>query len=85
MAPFGACFSSKGIVSTNTGPDVPYIDLVLASKKYLRFYGANSMVEANKKDALCFAFVDGGSKPKTSIVLGGHQLENYLIEFDLVS
>ncbi|KAE9451867.1 hypothetical protein C3L33_16235, partial [Rhododendron williamsianum] len=33
--------------------------------------------------ALCLGLVDGGAKPRTSVVLGGHQLENYLVEFDL--
>ncbi|XP_059632567.1 probable aspartic proteinase GIP2 [Cornus florida] len=86
VKPFGACFSSKTIMaSTRTGPAVPTIDLVLQSKSiYWRVYGANSMVKAGK-DVLCLGFVDGGSNPRTSIVLGGHQLENNLIEFDLAS
>ncbi|XP_059630148.1 probable aspartic proteinase GIP2 [Cornus florida] len=86
VAPFGACFSSKTVlVSTNTGPPVLTIDLVLQSKtKYWRIYGANSMVKVGK-DVLCLGFEDGGSNPITSIVLGGHLLENYLLEFDLAS
>ncbi|KAK3031182.1 hypothetical protein RJ639_035339 [Escallonia herrerae] len=32
MAPFGACFSSKGIVSTRGGPVMPPIDLVLQNE-----------------------------------------------------
>lgn len=87
IAPFGACFSSKSIAKSQTGPVVPYIDLVLPNKQQWRFYGANSMVEA-QKGVLCLAFVDGGGsrlKPLTSIVVGAHQMENYVIEFDLVS
>ncbi|KAA8527556.1 hypothetical protein F0562_034729 [Nyssa sinensis] len=85
VAPFGACFSSNTIASNQTGPTVPTIDLVLQSKSvYWRIYGANSMVEVNK-DVLCLAFVDGGSKPRTSVILGGHQLEDNLLEFDLIS
>ncbi|KAK2966875.1 hypothetical protein RJ640_028885 [Escallonia rubra] len=85
VAPFGACFSSKTIASSQTGPAVPVIHLQLQSKSmYFRIYGANSMVEV-EKDVLCLGFVDGGSNPTTSVVLGGHQLENYLLEFDLAS
>ena len=85
VAPFGACFSSKTIASTMTGPVVPTIDLVLQSKSvYWRIYGANSMVKV-KENVLCLGFVDGGSKPRTSIVIGGHQLEDNMLEFDLAS
>ncbi|KAK1351737.1 Basic 7S globulin [Heracleum sosnowskyi] len=84
VAPFGACFKASSVTKSQTGPVVPYIDIGLAGKQHWRFYGANSMVSV-KKDVLCLAFVDGGSKPRTSVVIGGHQMEEYLIEFDLVS
>ncbi|KAK1396616.1 Basic 7S globulin 2 small subunit [Heracleum sosnowskyi] len=87
VAPFGSCFSSKTIANSQTGPVVPYIDIGLAGNDHnWRFYDANSMVPVNK-DVMCLAFVDAGSKPKsrTSIVIGGYQTENYVIEFDLVS
>ncbi|KAK7848524.1 basic 7s globulin, partial [Quercus suber] len=85
VAPFGACFSSKTIASTITGPAVPIIDLVLQSKSvHWRIYGANSMVKV-KENVLCLGVVDGGSKPRTSIVIGGHQLEDNMLEFDLAS
>ncbi|POO02268.1 Aspartic peptidase [Trema orientale] len=88
VAPFGACFSSKSVAWTKAGPGVPVIDLELegngtssTSVKW-RIHGANSMLEA-KKDVLCLGFVDGGSKPIASIVIGGLQLEDNLLEFDL--
>ncbi|KAK1371964.1 Aspartic peptidase [Heracleum sosnowskyi] len=84
VAPFGACYKAKTIAKSQTGPVVPYIDIGLAGNTHWRFYGANSMV-AVKKDVLCLAFVDAGILPRTSIVIGGHQMENYLIEFDHVS
>ncbi|CAI9298072.1 unnamed protein product [Lactuca saligna] len=85
VAPFGACFDSKTAPNTITGPAVPNIDLVLeGSNVRMRLYGANSMVEA-KKNVICLAFIDGGVEPTTSIVLGGHQLENYVLEFDLTA
>ncbi|KAK1371947.1 Extracellular dermal glycoprotein [Heracleum sosnowskyi] len=85
VAPFGACYNAKSIAKSQTGPVVPYIDINLAGgKQHWRFYGANSMVSVNK-DVLCLAFVDRASNPRTSVVIGGHQMENYLIEFDLVT
>ncbi|KAJ7954944.1 Basic 7s globulin [Quillaja saponaria] len=59
---FGACFDSRTIANTITGPAVPNIDLVLQNENvYWRICGANSMVKV-KKNVLCLAFVDGGSE-----------------------
>lgn len=80
VAPFGACFSSKSI-ENNT--KVPPIDLVLQSTKvYWRIFAANSMVQVNK-DVVCLGFVDGGDRLTTSIVIGGHQIEDNFLLFDL--
>ncbi|OMO85359.1 Peptidase A1 [Corchorus olitorius] len=85
VAPFGLCFSSKTIRTSGTGPAVPAIDLVLESSRApWRIYGHNSMVQVNK-NVMCLGFVDGGSKPRTSIVIGGHQMEDNILEFDLAS
>ncbi|KAL7587407.1 probable aspartic proteinase GIP2 [Lactuca sativa] len=85
VAPFVECFDSRTVPNTITGPAVPNIDLVLeGSTVRMRLYGANSMVKA-KKNVICLAFFDGGISPTTSIVLGGHQLENYILEFDLTA
>ncbi|WOH12884.1 hypothetical protein DCAR_0832393 [Daucus carota subsp. sativus] len=83
VAPFGACFDSKKIGTAYSGPAVPTIDLVLQSKDvYWRIYGANSMVQVSK-DVSCLGFVDGGVDSRTSIVIGGHQVEENLLEIDL--
>ncbi|CAN0886887.1 Probable aspartic proteinase GIP2 [Linum grandiflorum] len=85
VAPFDLCFNSTAIGKTRVGPGVPPIDLVLQSSTVIwRIFGANSMVEV-KKDVLCLGFVDGGVNPRTSIVIGGHQLEDNLLQFDLAS
>ncbi|KAJ6911753.1 hypothetical protein NC652_022130 [Populus alba x Populus x berolinensis] len=85
VAPFGACFNSTNIGSTRVGPPVPQIDLVLQSSKvFWRIFGANSMVQV-KSDVMCLGFVDGGLNPRTSIVIGGYQLENNLLQFDLAT
>ncbi|GJW54842.1 basic 7S globulin-like protein [Tanacetum coccineum] len=85
VAPFGACFDSKTASKTTTGPGVPDIDIVLPGNAVLvnlKLSGSNIMVEV-KKNVICLAIIDGGAEPRTSIVLGGHQLENRLLEFDL--
>ncbi|KAK1371945.1 Basic 7S globulin [Heracleum sosnowskyi] len=83
IAPFGACYESKSIARSQTGPVVPYVDIGLAGNTHWRFYGANSMVSVNN-DVLCLAFV-GAPFTSSSIVIGTHQMENYLLEFDLNS
>lgn len=85
VAPFGACFSSKDISTAYTGPAVPKIDLVLQKKDvYWRIFGGNSMVSVSN-DVMCLGFVDGGKNPRTSIVIGGRQVEENLLEFDIAS
>ncbi|EYU20616.1 hypothetical protein ABFS82_08G087700 [Erythranthe guttata] len=89
VAPLGACFVLKTVTSSKTGPQVPTIDLVMNKKKgvFWRFYGSNSMVRVSK-DVTCLAFVEGGinvSGPTTSIEVGGYQMENHLLEFDVAS
>ncbi|KAF8394449.1 hypothetical protein HHK36_020657 [Tetracentron sinense] len=85
VAPFGACFSSNSIVSTRVGPSVPLMDLVLQRESvYWRIFGVNSMVKVSD-GVSCLGFVDGGLNPETSIVIGGYQLENNLLQFDIAT
>ena len=65
------------------GPEVPAIDLVLQSKMVKwRIYGRNSMVQVSN-EVMCLGFLDGGLNLKSSITLGGQQLEDVLLHFDL--
>lgn len=83
VSPFGLCFNSTSLGSTRVGPAVPQIDLVLQNKDvFWRIFGANSMVQVSV-DVLCLGFVDGGVDVRTSIVIGGHQIEDNLLQFDL--
>ncbi|PWA61990.1 Aspartic peptidase [Artemisia annua] len=84
VAPFGACFSSMNISRTSRGPIVPSIDLVLQSRNIWRIFGANSMVAVNK-DVMCLGFVQARANLTTTIpiVIGGHQIEDNLLQFDL--
>ncbi|KAL4024930.1 hypothetical protein IC575_013303 [Cucumis melo] len=47
-------------------------------------FGANSMVLVND-EVLCLGFVDGGVEAKTAVVIGAHQIEDNLLEFDLAT
>lgn len=78
IAPFGLCFSTKV-----EGLNVPSIDLVLQSEMVKwRIYESNSMVKVSD-EVMCLGFLDGGVNQKASIVIGGHQLEDNLLEFNL--
>ncbi|XP_057780541.1 probable aspartic proteinase GIP1 [Salvia miltiorrhiza] len=82
VGPFSVCFEADKVPTTSVGPVVPAIDLVFPrSKNFWRIHGSNSMVRM--KNAWCLGFVDGGGEPRTSVVIGGHQIEDNLLQFDL--
>ncbi|KAF5930036.1 hypothetical protein HYC85_030909 [Camellia sinensis] len=88
VKPFSVCYGAADVLSTRVGPAVPTVDLVMQSDDvFWRIFGANSMVRIKKKDAdvWCLGFVDGGANPRTSIVIGGLQMEDNLLEFDVGS
>ncbi|RZC67025.1 hypothetical protein C5167_010710 [Papaver somniferum] len=81
VAPFGVCFDSKNMISTRLGALVPEINLVLHTDRVVwRIFGSNSMVRVSDKVS-CLGFVDGGNE--ACLVIGGYQLENNLLEFNL--
>ncbi|KAG2300132.1 hypothetical protein Bca52824_036604 [Brassica carinata] len=81
-APFKHCFE-EGASGKTMDVSVMEIGLPGNGKEVRwRFQGANMVVRVSET-VICLAFVDGGKKPTESMVIGTHQLENYLIEFDL--
>ncbi|CDO98999.1 unnamed protein product [Coffea canephora] len=83
VAPFGICFRSERLEANRDASNVPIIDLVLQSEMVKwRIEGRNSFVQVNDK-VMCLGFLDGGSSSKASVVLGGYQLEDNLVEFKL--
>ncbi|GAB4835849.1 hypothetical protein Ancab_000765 [Ancistrocladus abbreviatus] len=85
VAPFEVCFSTKPRDEFPYRPAMPTIDLVLQTKEvFWRIFETNSMVPVSE-DVTCLGFLDGGSNPKASIVIGGHLLEDNLLQFDLES
>ncbi|KAJ6696982.1 hypothetical protein OIU85_003353 [Salix viminalis] len=88
VKPFGACYPASAVKNTQMGPAVPIIELVLDRQDVVwKMFGSNSMVRVTKKsvDLWCLGFVDGGGIDGPSIVIGGHQLEDNLLQFDLQS
>ncbi|XP_062108443.1 probable aspartic proteinase GIP2 [Humulus lupulus] len=83
VAPFGLCFDSKSIKETQLGPLVPDIELGLQSEMVRwNFHGRNLMVKMSD-EVMCLGFVDGGLNSGVSIVLGGYQLEDMVLHFDV--
>ncbi|CAK8571904.1 unnamed protein product [Lathyrus sativus] len=85
FAPFEFCYSFDNLPGTPLGAAVPTIELVLQNENVVwKMFGANSMVNIND-EVLCLGFVNGGENPRSSIVIGGYQLENHLVQFDLAA
>lgn len=82
VKPFGLCFNATHVGSTRVGPTFPPIELVLQNGVVWTVFSGNSLKRMGG-DALCLAFVNGGRRPKASIVIGLHQIEDNLLEFDL--
>ncbi|KAF8038735.1 hypothetical protein BT93_B1322 [Corymbia citriodora subsp. variegata] len=83
IPPFPACYERARFSSTRLGPGVPFIEFVMQDEDTVwTIFGANSMVEA-RPEILCLAFIDGGSQPKDPIVIGAHQFEDNLLQFDV--
>ncbi|XP_052180520.1 gamma conglutin 1-like [Diospyros lotus] len=81
--PFRLCYKAAELPRTSTGPRVPNVEFVLHRPDVVwRVLGANSMVEA-RPGVMCLAIVDGGLNPRAPIVIGAHQLEDNLLQFDL--
>ncbi|XP_057484535.1 probable aspartic proteinase GIP1 [Actinidia eriantha] len=86
VKPFEVCYSADDVLSTRMGPAVPTVDLVMQNDgAFWRIFGANSMVRIGSKDEdlWCLGFLDGGAHPRASIVIGGLQMEDNLLQFDL--
>ena len=83
VAPFGLCFDSKTVYNTQLGPHVPDIELGLQSEMVRwRFHGRNLMVKVSD-EVMCLGLLDGGLNSGVSIVLGGYQLEDMVLHFDV--
>jgi hypothetical protein len=87
VAPFELCYRSILLGNTRLGYAVPDIALVLEGGKSWTFVGSSSMVDVNGQTA-CLAFVEmkgvkAGDPAAAAAVVGGFQMENHLLQFDL--
>ncbi|KAI5656729.1 hypothetical protein M9H77_25522 [Catharanthus roseus] len=83
VEPFELCF--KDLPDTQVGPSSPFIDIIFHSEFIgWRIYGANSMVKVGK-NVFCLGFLDGGENNEIGMIIGAHQMENNLFQFDLVN
>ncbi|KAI3948158.1 hypothetical protein MKX01_014757 [Papaver californicum] len=84
VKPFGACFDSSTMVTSYPeGLVVLQVNLVLTNDVVWRVVGSKSSLKYVADNVLCLGFIDGGFKARTSIVIGGHQLQDNLVEFDI--
>ncbi|CAO2837108.1 unnamed protein product [Amaranthus hypochondriacus] len=83
IAPFKVCVDPRTFPGSRGSDGVPWIHFELAgASQPWTLIGGNSFVPV-KKDVSCLAIMDGGNKPRTSIVIGGYQLEDNLVQIDL--
>ncbi|XP_011079830.1 basic 7S globulin-like [Sesamum indicum] len=88
VKPFNVCYNADEVMSTRIGPAVPTVDFVLQDDDVIwRIFGWNSMFRIFRDgvDLYCLGFLDGGPNPRSSIVIGGHQMDDNLLQFDLQS
>ncbi|CAL4952800.1 unnamed protein product [Urochloa decumbens] len=87
VGPFELCYNSTMLENTRNGYAVPEISFVFEDGKRWTFVGSNSMVHVDGQTA-CFAFVEmkgvkAGDPNAAVVVVGGFQMENHLLQFDL--
>uniref|UniRef100_A0A0E0M1G7 Peptidase A1 domain-containing protein n=1 Tax=Oryza punctata TaxID=4537 RepID=A0A0E0M1G7_ORYPU len=89
VAPFELCYDRSKMESSAIAGEliVPVVELYVQSEVKSKVApwmvrGVNLMVRAGD-EALCLAVVDGGVAPETSVVIGGHMMEEILLVFDL--
>ncbi|KAM3354017.1 hypothetical protein ACQJBY_024933 [Aegilops geniculata] len=87
VAPFDMCYRASELTMTSVGYAVANIDLMLDGGQNWTLAGASSLVQVNDQ-TVCFAFVQTDSSvpahaESPAVILGGHQLENNLLIFDL--
>lgn len=75
VAPFELCYTSE--------VELPAVDLALQSEMVRwRIQGRNLIVDVGG-GVRCLGILDGGSSPVSPIIMGGLQLEDFVLDFDL--
>ncbi|CAN8255870.1 unnamed protein product [Cochlearia groenlandica] len=85
VEPFKDCFDARTAAAAGK---LPVIEIGMPGRTLevkWRFDGANTVVKVTDM-VMCFAFFDGGNDPnKEVIVLGTHQLQDYMLEFNFIT
>ncbi|CAM0884793.1 unnamed protein product [Alopecurus aequalis] len=87
VAPFGLCYDARTLVDMHSGYMVPSVTLALDGGKNWTMAGSNSMVNV-KQGTACLAFVEmkgvkSGDGNAPAVIVGGFQMENTVLQFDL--
>ncbi|XP_020150245.1 chitinase CLP-like [Aegilops tauschii subsp. strangulata] len=87
VAPFELCYDTRSLANTRTGYWVPDISLALEGGMNYSMNGLLSMVNV-PGGAACLAFaemkgVKAGDGSAPAVIIGGFQMENVLLEFDM--
>ncbi|KAL6613840.1 hypothetical protein ACP70R_036110 [Stipagrostis hirtigluma subsp. patula] len=86
VTPFEMCYQVSALGSTRLGFGVANIDLMLDGGRNWTLPGGSSLAQVDEQTA-CFAFLEMGSATAVpgspAVILGGFQLENHLLLFDL--
>lgn len=87
VAPFELCYDARKLANTLSGYLVPSVTLALDGGKKWTMTGTHSMVDV-KRGTACLAFVEmkgvkAGDGNAPAVILGGFQLENFVLQFDL--
>ncbi|PHT93015.1 hypothetical protein T459_00897 [Capsicum annuum] len=83
VQPFKTCFDSTYIGMSRLGYNAPKIDIVLHKPNvYWTITGANSLVKVSEK-VICLPFVERNQTFGQAIAIGGYQMQDILVEFDL--
>ncbi|OIT19392.1 PREDICTED: basic 7S globulin-like [Nicotiana attenuata] len=83
VQPFTTCFNSRDVGMSRLGYSAPEINFVLHKQNvHWKITGANSLVEVSG-DVICLAFVERRQESGQSVIVGGFQMQDNLIEFDL--
>uniref|UniRef100_A0A0E0JTE4 Peptidase A1 domain-containing protein n=1 Tax=Oryza punctata TaxID=4537 RepID=A0A0E0JTE4_ORYPU len=86
VKPFEMCYQASALGTTRLGFAVANIDLMLGGGRNWTLPGGSSLVQVNEQ-TVCYAFLEMGTSPAVAdspaIVIGGFQMENNLLLFDL--
>ncbi|XP_030536099.2 chitinase CLP-like [Rhodamnia argentea] len=80
VSPLDFCFMMN-VTQQKADSSIPRIDLALGDGGYWTIHESNLLKQMDN-DVACLAFIDGGNTAEHAIVIGTHQMENIMLQFD---